>query len=299
MLRCTLPYLKALIAVWLLVALVPSLSTTLLPVEDDWEVTVTVDDIQRPDTSLRSLRLLLILEEIARLGFPATPTEVNRAIGLPKQTLHRMFVSLERQGFLQREHDGRSYSPGPRMQSMVIGTLASSPSRAIRSAIMGRLSEDVGETCNLSIPDRHAMVYVDRVEADWPLRIQFPIGSKVPLNCTASGKLYLSTLSDLQLSRLFNNTKFKKHTRSSLTDPKALQQQVELIRAREFSEDNEEFVEGMIAVAVPINDEQGRFMSSLSFHAPTQRMSLSAAYKHIDRLRKAAAELAKMIVECA
>jgi len=253
--------------------------------------------MERPETSLRSLRLLLILEEVAKIGVPATPTEINRSIGLPKQTLHRMFASLEAQGFLQREHDGRSYSPGLRMRSMAINTISSPGSRAARLAIMSRLAADIGETCNLSIPDQNAMIYADRVETEWPLRIQLPIGTKVPLHCTASGKLYLSTLPSTQLDRILSNTKLEKRTSKTLTDQEALSVEIDRIRAKGFSEDNEEFMEGMIALAVPINDQQGRFLSALAFHAPTPRMPFAAAHQHLDRLRDAANELAKLLME--
>ena len=253
--------------------------------------------MEQPEASLRSFRLLLILEEVAKVGEPATPTEINRSIGLPKQTLHRMFASLEAQGFLQREHDGRSYSPGLRMRSMAINTISSPGSRDARQAVMSRLAEDIGETCNLSIPDRNGMIYADRIETEWPLRIQLPIGTKVPLHCTASGKLYLSTLSKAQLDRVLNNSKLEKRTSKTLTTKEALSNEIDQIRVKGFSEDNEEFIEGMIALAVPIKGRDGRFLSALAFHAPTPRMPFSAARQHLDRLRDAAAELAHILIE--
>ena len=258
---------------------------------------MTEGDREQPGASLRSFRLLLILEEVAKAGAPATPTEINRSIGLPKQTLHRMFASLEAQGFLQREHDGRSYGPGPRMRAMAINTISSPGSRAARLAIMSSLAADVGETCNLSIPDSNAMIYADRIETEWPLRIRLPIGTKVPLHCTASGKLYLSTLPRAQLDRILENTKLDKRTSRTLTDKKALAAEIDRIRKNGFSEDNEEFIDGMIALAVPINDRTGRFVSALAFHAPTPRMPISSAHEHLDRLRNAAAELAELLVE--
>ncbi len=253
--------------------------------------------MEQPETSLRSFRLLLILEEVAKFGAPATPTEINRSIGLPKQTLHRMFASLEAQGFLQREHDGRSYSPGLRMRSMAINTISSPGSRDARLAVMSRLAEDIGETCNLSIPDRNGMIYADRIETEWPLRIQLPIGTKVPLHCTASGKLYLSTLSKVQLERVLNNSKLEKRTSKTLTTKEALSSEIDQIRVKGFSEDNEEFIEGMIALAVPIKGRDGRFLSALAFHAPTPRMPFSAAHQHLERLHDAAAELAHILIE--
>ena len=255
------------------------------------------DDLGRPETSLRSLRLLLILEEVAKVGVPATPTEINKAIGLPKQTLHRMFSSLEAQGFLQREHDGRSYSPGLRMRSMAINTISSPGSRAARLAVMSRLAKDIGETCNLSIPDRDAMIYADRIETEWPLRIQLPIGTRVPLHCTASGKLYLSTLPKNQLARILDNTELEQRTSKTLTDKNALAIEIDRIRANGYSQDNEEFIDGMIAFAVPINDEQGRFVSALAFHAPTPRLPFSVAHQHLGRLREAAAELRELLID--
>ncbi|MEM7507735.1 MAG: IclR family transcriptional regulator [Pseudomonadota bacterium] len=241
--------------------------------------------------------MLLILEEIARLGVPTTPTEINRSLDLPKPTLHRLFTSLEDEGFLQREHDGRSYSPGPRMRLMATGIISSTRIRSARLAVMNRLAKQIGETCNLAIADRSEMIYLDRVETEWPLRIQLPIGTRVPFHCTASGKLYLSTFSDARLDRMLANLPLEQKTERTLTDKAALLANIEQIRERGHSEDNEEFIEGMIALAVPINDAHGRMVSTLAFHAPTPRMPIDLAYSHLDSLKDAASELSRLLTE--
>ncbi|MCH9806331.1 MAG: IclR family transcriptional regulator [Alphaproteobacteria bacterium] len=243
------------------------------------------------------MRHLLILEEVARVGIPMTPTEINRKIGLPKQTLHRLFTNLEEDGFLQREHDGRSYSPGPRLRAMATGVMSSTRVRAARLAVMKALSKDIGETCNLVLPGRHAMIYLDRVETDWPLRVQLPIGTEVPLHCTASGKLYLSTLSKARLQRILNAGGFEKKTERTLTDPAELSAELDRVRRKGYAQDNEEFIDGMVALAAPVKDAAGRMVCSLAFHAPTPRMTLSVAHTHLNRLRAAADELSRIIVE--
>ena len=255
------------------------------------------DDKESGETIPRSIRLLLILEEVARMGVPATPTEINRSVGLPKQTLHRQFAQLENSGFLQREHDGRSYSPGPRMRSMAYGVISSTRVRAARLAVMSRLAEEVGETCNLAVPERDAMIYLDRVETKWPMRIQFPIGSKVPFHCTASGKLYLSSLPKVRLERMLNNMTLEKMAKNTITDTDDLMAEIDRIRDQGYSEDNEEFVDAMVAMAVPIKDENDRLVSTLAFHAPTPRMSMETAHEHLDRLTHAASELSKILCE--
>lgn len=263
------------------------------------QLTVDAQNKPKPGESAeqvgRSIRLLLILEEVARLGRPATPTEINLAIGLPKQTLHRLFGLLEDDGFLQREHDGRSYSPGPRLRTMATGVISSTRVRAARLMVMQALASDIGETCNLVIPDRHTMKYLDRVETDWPLRVQLPIGSNVPLHCTASGKLYLSSLPRQRLQRILDAGRFEQRTPRTITDSAALTRELARTRKRGFAEDNEEFIEGMIALAVPVRDTEERLVCCLAFHAPTPRMPMTVAHTHLDRLRDAAVELERII----
>jgi DNA-binding IclR family transcriptional regulator len=61
-----------------------------------------------------------------------------------------------------------------------------------------------------------------------------------------------------------------------------------------MAEDDEEFMDGMIAIAMPILDDQDRLQATVSFHAPTVRLSLEQARTHTDRLRLAANELTKL-----
>jgi len=239
-----------------------------------------------------NLRLLCVLEEVARVGVPVTPTDVNAALNLPKPTIHRLFATLEQEGYIQREPDGRSYSCGRRLRA--VGTLSSLRSRTARLAVMERLAGEIGETCNLAIPERTGMVYLDRVETKWPLRIQLPVGTEVPFYCTASGKLYLSSLNPTHLKRYLASASFERYTPKTLITADALRNELDAIRRRGYSTDNEEFLEGMIAVAVPIVEPHGRMFATLSIHAPVQRLSLRRARGFAERLHETAAELASL-----
>ena len=244
-----------------------------------------------------TLRLLYILEEVATAGVPVTPTEVNHTLQLPKPTIHRLFSTLEEVGFLQRDIDGRSYTPGRRMRQLAGGILSSLRVRTARLAILTRMSQAVGETCNIALPERDSMLYVERVETEWPLRIQLPIGSRVPFYCTAAGKMYLSTLTDSHLRRYVAASTFEPHTSHTLCDPDRLLAEIERVRADGYSVDREEFMEGMVALAVPITEANGRLLSTLSFHAPTQRFDVARALEYLPQIRACAAELSQLVVE--
>ncbi len=252
-------------------------------------------DGQSSDTIPTNLRLLLVLEEVARVGVPITPTEVNSQLGLPKPTIHRLFATLEDEGFLQRDIDGRAYSPGRRLRGMATGVLSSLRIRAARLAVLRKLSTRIGETCNIALPDRDSMVYLERVETEWPLRIQLPVGSTVPFYCTASGKMYLSTLPKTHMMRYATSELMTANTANTITGADQLIQEISDVRKNGYAMDNEEFMEGMIALAVPIMDQNKRLVATLSFHAPTVRFSTQDALEYLPDLRAASNDLASLL----
>lgn len=251
---------------------------------------------EKPGQIPTNLRLLLLLEEVAKAGIPVTPADLVEALGLPKPTVHRLFHTAEAEGFLQRDIDGRSYGPGPRMRRLSVNTLSSQRLRTVRMAILKAVVETVEETCNIAVPDREGMIYLDRIETKWPLRIQLPIGTQVPFHCTASGKMYLSSLNPRHLDRYLAAHVLDAQTSKTITDPRQLKAELTATRKRGYSTDNEEFMEGMVAVAVPILDDQGRLVSTLSAHTPEQRLTLEALKQHLPTLQDGAARLSELLL---
>lgn len=241
-----------------------------------------------------NLRLLLVMEEVAKRGVAVKPTDLIDALGLPKPTVHRLLQTAEAEGFLQRDLDGRSFGPGPRLRALAVSTFSSEHLRTARLTIMRGLAEQIGETCNLATPDREGMTYLDRVETEWPLRIQLPIGTQVPFHCTASGKMYLSTLRPHVLRSVLTGRPLDQKTERTLTDIDALHAELELTRERGYSTDNEEFMTGMAALAVPVKDVQGKLLATLSVHAPVQRSGLVDMMEWLPALRQCSAELTRL-----
>ena len=241
-----------------------------------------------------NMRTLAVLEAVARAGAPVTPTEINASMGLPKPTTHRLFASLEEEGFLRREMEGRHYSPGPRMSRMAVETISGVRMRGARLAVMERLARAIGETVNVAQPDGSNMIYIDRVETHWPLRIQLPIGTRVPLHATASGKMYLASLEPARAERYIRNIELAAYTEATITNRDRLRDQVALTRRRGHATDNGEFMPEMIALAVPIAAENGHLFATLSFHAPILRMSMDDAHAHLAPLREGAEELRRI-----
>jgi len=235
-------------------------------------------------------RSLDILDAVATAQRPLAPAEICAQLQIPKATVHRLCTALEKRGLIEPVVDGRGYVPGRALHRMATGALASQHYYAERHAVLQALSRELGETCNIAIPDGSHMIYFDRAETHWPVRIQLPVGSHVPLYCTASGKMYMSTLPDARKLRILESLERKRLTGNTLVDVGALVNELNLIASRQYAIDREEYIDGMVALAVPIKDASGRLFATLSCHAPCIRVSVEDLEQFLSALRSAAAK---------
>lgn len=237
------------------------------------------------------LRVYRIIEHVAAAPRPVSYAEISEHLSLPKPTTHRLCELLIAQAILQRDLDGRCFIPGQRLRTLALEVLGGNALAAERRLVLQSLSRRTGETCNLTVPDGTSVFYLDRVETEWPLRIAFPVGSRVPLHCTASGKLYLGQMAARERRRLLATLELEACTRNTITDADRLAEELAATRERQYGVDKEEFLDGMIAVAVPVHDPQGRICATIAIHGPVQRFTLDQALGHLPLMREAAASL--------
>jgi len=235
-------------------------------------------------------RVMEIMEAVSSLEQPMSPADLSFHLGIPKASLHRLIQQLEDDGYIQINMRGKIV-PAKRMYKIALGVLYSSRFRIQRQAILQKLGRQLDEACGIAIPDGTEMIYYDRVESSWPLQFNLKAGSRVPLWCTSSGKLYLSFLPQDIRHRVINNLPLDKLSRSTLTDPDSLEESLISTRANEMGIDNEEYIDGMVGCSVPIKNEDGHFIASLYTHVPVVRKSLEELMEYEPLLRQAALEI--------
>ncbi|MEL6293238.1 MAG: IclR family transcriptional regulator [Pseudomonadota bacterium] len=244
--------------------------------------------MNEPDRIPTNLRALLILEVLGRSDQPLTATEINQSLGLPKQTVHRLCATLEREGFLSRHGNSKRYQAARRLRNLGAGLLHNSRSHISRHQILIEVARVVRETVNFVVPEDDGMSYLDRVETDWPFRVQLPIGTHVPFHCTASGKCFMASLPPRARREFVMSIKLEGLTTHTHTNAGALLKELAEIASVGFSLDRQEFVEGMVAMAVPVTDISGRFVAALAVHGPIQRISMADVVGHKEVLQDAA-----------
>lgn len=247
---------------------------------------------QRIPTNLRTLK---ILEVLGSSESAMTATEINAKLDLPKQTVHRLCATLEQNGFINRKDMSKKYQIARRLRIMGAGLLHSSRDYIARHQILLGVNEQIGETVNYAVPGADGMNYLDRVETDWAFRIQQPIGSSVPFHCTASGKCFLASLPKRHQLALVESLNLTAMTVNTITDKAVLIDELSEISANGYALDREEFMPGLLAIAVPIFDVENRFVAGLAYHGPTQRLNLSSMIETREVLITASQKLEKIL----
>jgi IclR family transcriptional regulator, acetate operon repressor len=239
------------------------------------------------------LRTMQLLEKLAQTGRSVALTELARELEMPQATVFRLCQKLEAEGYIARHGETRKYALGARLMRLGLEIVRNGGPLDRRHAILSEIVRAIGETCNITALVGAEVLYLDRVETQWPLRLTLEPGSRVPMHCTASGKLLLALLPRPVQQRILKDLVLTPNTRNTFTDRVALMQDLQRIAERGYSTDNEEFLAGLVAVAVPIRDCHGRAFAAIACHGPVTRLPLAQAVELAPLLNDAAARLAE------
>jgi DNA-binding IclR family transcriptional regulator len=245
------------------------------------------DDVAASST----LRAFALLERIALADEPQSLDDLTRASSLPKPSVHRIVRLLMRGGLVERDANGKRYAAGLRLCALALAVQMRAPQRQERRAILARLVDEIGETCNFNMRDGDEVVYLERVETTANVRLHMKAGSRVPLHCTASGKLLLSAMPDASVLRLLGRGPLKRYTERTIVDVDALLRALGRIRASGVGTDVSEYLEGSVCLAVPVRDARGRIFAAVAVHGPAPRMTLRKGHAFLPAMREAAAAI--------
>lgn len=224
-----------------------------------------------------------------------TLAELSEKVDIPKATAHRLCARLLELQFISRDIDERFFAIGPALRKLAFDVLNHGTLNGLRHRILTELVEETGQTCNFTTLDGVQVLYLDRVEAPHPWRLTLSVGVHVPLHCTASGKLFLALMPAAQQRMVVEQLPLAPLTPASITDVEALMQELELTRQRGYGFDAEEFVTGLVAIAVPVLDEDQQLRAALAMHCPTSHVSASESLERLPALRSAAQRMGRLL----
>ena len=239
------------------------------------------------------LRFLELLSEESR---PLDAKAISLALSISYSTAYRTINSLVKAGFLLQEPRGQRVSPSDQLFSLARQLTSNNWLWSRRREILNDLAARVQATCNFTICSGEHVVYVDRVEINWPLPLTFKPGSRVPLHSTSSGKFYLAHMPVRKRRKYLASVALHPDTSSVSSAMEALSGELDGIRKQGFALDNEGFLRGLISVAVPVFGSRRSIIGTLALHVASQHMSLEAAKERIPLMRSAAAKIRDLYI---
>ena len=218
-------------------------------------------------------RMMKLLDVLAHHPDPAPLKQIALESGLHPSTAHRILGAMSQSGFVERG-DGGTYRLGIRL--LELGSLVKSriSLRDTAMPFMLRLHAETGESVNLGIRDGDEIVYVDRTSSGRSsVRVVHIVGARAPLHTTASGKLFLVEDGVEKVRDYARRTGLPGSTPNSITDPVALEKELDKVRRHQVAFDLDEVETGVRCLAAGIRDDSGELVACLSLSTPSDRFN--------------------------
>lgn len=232
-----------------------------------------------------------VINMLADAGQPLSLAQMSSNMSISKSTLHGIISTLVDVKFAVQDQQTGRYWLGTRL--FEIGSSISSQwnVRKIAYPFIQRIVAETGETVHMAVLDDYEVLYINKQESTSSIRIVTDIGVKLPAHCTGLGKALLSGMSRLELQFMVKSKGLAKHTESTIINFEDFWKEMVLIKSRGYAVDEQEFVEGLRCVAVPVFSHAGDIIAALSVSGPVSRMQ-DEKFEHCrDSLLKAAEEI--------
>jgi len=191
-------------------------------------------------------------------------TEIGMQLGLHKSTVHRLLNALAERGYIEKNVKTGTYKLG--LKFIEISSLSLNKLELKTEALpyLRRLAELVGQPVHLAILSGREAVYIEKVEAQNSIRMYSQIGKRVPVYCSAIGKVLLSGMGDDELEDTLEGIEFDRYTENTIKTREELLENVRKVRQFGWAVDNEEHEPGIRCIAAPVYDYTGRVIAAIS-----------------------------------
>ncbi|MFJ2618358.1 IclR family transcriptional regulator [Glutamicibacter sp. NPDC087344] len=216
-------------------------------------------------------RAIAVLRALAAEGVPLTVTEIAKRVELPRATVFRLLLTLEEEGFVDREDTHYSLGWDLARIAQDVDPAAGLVSRI--SDVVDDVAEQMNETVTLSV--RRGKYDLDLVQQASPRSIGVTMsdmkGQRWPLHASATGKLLLAELTADQV-RVATGNQLEKLTPATIDSWSALEAELDTVREQGWASTIDELEDGIISVAVPLRGAGGDLVATLAYIAPRHRV---------------------------
>jgi IclR family KDG regulon transcriptional repressor len=221
-----------------------------------------------------------------------TLAEISERLQINKSRVFRLLCTLAHRGYVEKSADGSRYRLGVKLVERA--AFIHRDLRQIALPFMHMLLSEFNETVNLAILDREEVLYIEVLESSQPFRMVGSLGNRDALHCTALGKAILAYLPENDQVGILSQVEFSRFTPKTIHTLNDLTIELQKIRARGYSIDNEENDPGVGCISVPLFNNSNKPVAAISLSGPVNRV-LGNQLDIVASLLKKSAEISGLL----
>lgn len=192
-----------------------------------------------------------ILELLSKVKKPLGISDISGRLELNKSTVFNIVYTLRDLNVLENQSDNK-FRLGTRFY--ILGNMAGKRSDLIQIAhpYLEMINEQTKLSAFLGLRSDRRAILIDKVDSAHGIKVSSEIGMQMPVLAGAGIKAMLSQLSDEEIDEILARSELKKHTPRSITDKTVYREEILEVRGQGIAYDREEYIEGMVALAIPI-----------------------------------------------
>lgn len=218
-----------------------------------------------------------------------TLNELAELTGMNRASVQRSVHTLQVLGYMYKNNKSRRFCLLPKVLRLGFNYVVGNPLIRIAHPYLSQLATACGETVNLTEPDGTDMVYTSQLATLKFIPVLTPVGMRIPMYCSSSGRAYLSGLPDEQILQILKNTDLQQRTPFTLTKIDPLLKKIEQCRKSGYTINDQELFIGDMGIASPVRTPQGDVIGAIHISPPAARWNVSDIEQ----------KLAPILVECA
>jgi DNA-binding IclR family transcriptional regulator len=184
-------------------------------------------------------------------------TELANQLGYSKSSTHGLVHALLREGALVQEANGRKLFLGPTIMDLAFSTWNPLKMSEYGQPIINAIRNQIRETVFLGVLLRKRVLIMAAAEADEPLKISASPGTTISLFAGAAAKIFMAGKSEQEIKVLIREKGLPRYTSRSITSEKEYLAEIERVRSQGYAIDDEEYLAGIRAIAVPLKNRMG------------------------------------------
>lgn len=249
--------------------------------------------IEKPSSShVQSVeRAIQLVDLLASEGQELSLTEISKAMGWPKSTVHGLLSTLRENNYVEQSAVSSRYRLGIRLFELGNTVARSWDIRAVALPVMQGLNRKLGEMVHLATEDKGEVLYIEKLDSRQMFRIVSETGVRLPMHCSGLGKVLLAFKTRTEVKWILTKRGMTRMTQHTITDPQILEKELARIRSQGYGVDDREIMDSLRCVAAPIFTKEGKAAYAVSVSGLADNMTGERLESIIHLVKEAAATI--------